>query len=82
MIKKTWCSILVLALLVVGVLLVPVAANADCNEYYNSTRTYIYGYGFACAGSGGTCTECTSGSGGSCTYNGPGSCDPIPENQW
>jgi len=78
--KKTSCG-LSLALIAAALFLLPVATDASCNEYYNSTRTYIYGYGYACAGSGGTCTECTSG-GSSCTFDGSGSCDPTPENQW
>jgi hypothetical protein len=39
-------------------------ATLFCGAYYNSAPTYILGYGLACAGSGGDCTECTFVGGG------------------
>lgn len=82
MMKNLRWSMLMLVLLAAGFLLVPATANAGCYEYYNSTKTYVYGYGYVCAGNGGTCTECVDGGGGSCVFDGSGSCSPTQEHQW
>lgn len=56
-----------LALVVILFFTAGAAATADepiCGHYVNSMATYFPGYGWACAGSGATCRECTMFGGG------------------
>jgi hypothetical protein len=59
--------LLVAASLVVGIGWSSFSYAAEgCHDFYNSSRTFFFGYGWACAGTGGTCRECYStGEGGS-----------------
>lgn len=76
-------SVLFLIAFAALVLLAAPAVEADCTWYLISEAVYISGYGVACGGSGDGCTECSDPvSGDSCVFDGVGSCDWTPENQW
>lgn len=66
-----------LALWQVGIVLLLVlsaslsGAQPTCNFYYNSTPTWIQGYGAVCAYTGGGCRECV-GMGGTVCVDGGG----------
>ena len=66
--KRVWQAfmlVLVLASMVTSLL--PPAEAAICGSYSNSSAYYFPGYGFACAGTGGGCSECTEFGGGGYT---------------
>lgn len=63
--KSTTHRLMVLAALLTaavisGIFSVP-KADAQCNTYYNSRSAFFFGYGWACAYTGTSCSECASG---------------------
>lgn len=71
--KRTWWM---RCLLIGSVLVLSLALSGDtsagwdvCRTYYDSTPTVVPDYGFACAGRGPGCRECSSRNGVSCVEN-------------
>lgn len=82
MLKRSTVGIVLVVLVAVS-LLFAWNAYAGCTEYHNSKKTWVPFYGWSCAGSGSGCTECSDPvSGSSCVFDGYGSCDWTPENQY
>lgn len=55
-------------------------AQPTCNYYYNSTPSWIQGYGAVCAYTGAGCRECYGAGGGTVCVDagGPGGCLDYP----
>ena len=63
---------LILAMAIAASVLTAAGPEA-CNLYYNSSPTWIQGYGGICAGTGGSCRECYGPNGSpTCVEDGGG----------